>query len=89
MRGLTDKAVLVSGGSSGIGKATVRRFLEEGGRVYFCGLDADEVRATVDELSSLGSVDVNAAARAESPIPSRSRRNASSSAAARERKAAR
>jgi 3-oxoacyl-[acyl-carrier protein] reductase len=57
MRGLTDKAVLVSGGSSGIGKATVRRFLEEGGRVYLCGLDADEVRSTVDELSSLGPVD--------------------------------
>ena len=57
MRGLTDKAVLVSGGSSGIGKATVRRFLEEGGRVYLCGLDADEVRSTVGELSSLGAVD--------------------------------
>ena len=57
MRGLSDKAVLVSGGSSGIGKATVRRFLEEGGRVYFCGLDADEVRATIGELSSLGPVD--------------------------------
>ena len=57
MRGLTDKGVLVSGGSSGIGKATVRRFLEEGGRVYFCGLDADEVRSTMGELSSLGPVD--------------------------------
>jgi NAD(P)-dependent dehydrogenase (short-subunit alcohol dehydrogenase family) len=57
MRGLADKAVLVSGGSSGIGKATVRRFLEEGGRVWLCGLDADEVGATVAELSSLGSVD--------------------------------
>jgi 3-oxoacyl-[acyl-carrier protein] reductase len=57
MRGLTDKAVLVAGGSSGIGKATVRRFLEEGGRVYVCGLEADEVRSTVGELSSLGSVD--------------------------------
>jgi 3-oxoacyl-[acyl-carrier protein] reductase len=57
MRGLTDKAVLVSGGSSGIGKATVRRFLEEGGRVYLCGLEADEVRSTVGELSSLGPVD--------------------------------
>ena len=57
MRGLTDKAILVSGGSSGIGKATVRRFLEEGGRVYFCGLDADEVGTTIAELSSLGSVD--------------------------------
>jgi NAD(P)-dependent dehydrogenase (short-subunit alcohol dehydrogenase family) len=57
MRGLTDKAVLVTGGSSGIGKAAVRRFLEEGGRVWFCGLDADEVGATVGELSSLGRVD--------------------------------
>ena len=57
MRGLTDKAVLVSGGSSGIGRAAVRRFLEEGGRVYLCGLDADEVRSTVGELSSLGPVD--------------------------------
>jgi 3-oxoacyl-[acyl-carrier protein] reductase len=57
VRGLTDKAVLVSGGSSGIGKATVRRFLEEGARVYFCGLEADEVGATVAELSSLGAVD--------------------------------
>ena len=57
MRGLTDKAVLVSGGSSGIGKATVRRFLEEGSRVLFCGLDADEVRAAAAELAPLGSVD--------------------------------
>lgn len=57
MRGLTDKGVLVSGGSSGIGEATVRRFLEEGGRVYFCGLDVDEVRSTIGELSSLGLVD--------------------------------
>jgi len=57
MRGLTDKGVLVSGGSSGIGEATVRRFLEEGGRVYFCGLDVDEVRSTIGELSSLGPVD--------------------------------
>ncbi len=57
MRGLTDKAVLVSGGSSGIGKATVRRFLEEGSRVVFCGHDEGEVRATTAELSPLGSVD--------------------------------
>ncbi len=57
MRGLTDKGVLVSGGSSGIGKATVRRFLEEGSRVVFCGHDEGEVRATTTELASLGSVD--------------------------------
>jgi NAD(P)-dependent dehydrogenase (short-subunit alcohol dehydrogenase family) len=57
MRGLTDKAVLVSGGSSGIGKATVRRFLEEGSRVWLCGLDDDEVRETIADLAPLGTVD--------------------------------
>jgi len=57
VRGLTDKAVLVSGGSSGIGKATVRRFLEEGSRVVFCGHEEGEVRATTAEFSPLGSVE--------------------------------
>lgn len=57
MRGLTGKAVLVSGGSSGIGRATVQRFLEEGSRVVFCGIDANEVRDVVGELAPLGSVD--------------------------------
>ena len=57
MRGLTDKGVLVSGGSSGIGKATVSRFLEEGSRVVFCGLDEAEVRDATAELAPLGSVD--------------------------------
>ncbi|MEO8424324.1 MAG: SDR family oxidoreductase [Actinomycetota bacterium] len=56
MRGLTDKAVLVSGGSSGIGKATVRRFLEEGSRVHLCGIDPHEVTETLAELSPLGDV---------------------------------
>ncbi|MGZ5296721.1 MAG: SDR family NAD(P)-dependent oxidoreductase [Actinomycetota bacterium] len=56
MRGLTDKAVLISGGSSGIGKATVRRFLEEGSRVYLCGIDPREVAETLAEVSALGVV---------------------------------
>ena len=56
MRGLTDKAVLVSGGSSGIGKATVRRFLEEGSRVHFCGIDPQEVADALAEVSALGVV---------------------------------
>jgi NAD(P)-dependent dehydrogenase (short-subunit alcohol dehydrogenase family) len=56
LRGLTHKGVLVSGGSSGIGMATVRRFLEEGSRVVFCGLDADEVSGAAAQLQPLGSV---------------------------------
>ena len=56
MRGLTDKAVLVSGGSSGIGKASVARFLQEGSRVHFCGIDPQEVAETLAELSPLGVV---------------------------------
>jgi len=39
MRGLGGKGVLVTGGASGIGAATVARFLEEGSRV--CVLDRD------------------------------------------------
>ncbi len=41
MQGLTDKRVLVTGGASGIGAATVDRFLEEGARVVV--LDHDEL----------------------------------------------
>ncbi|MGO9217534.1 MAG: SDR family NAD(P)-dependent oxidoreductase [Streptosporangiaceae bacterium] len=56
MRGLRDKRVLISGGSSGIGKATAQRFLEEGARVFLCGLDADEVDAAVAGLRQFGTV---------------------------------
>jgi NAD(P)-dependent dehydrogenase (short-subunit alcohol dehydrogenase family) len=56
MRGLQDKRVLVSGGSSGIGAAAARRFLEEGCRVFVGGVDAEQVRATVGALESLGEV---------------------------------
>jgi len=40
MRGLANKRVLVTGGASGIGAATVKRFLEEGSQVVV--LDHDE-----------------------------------------------
>jgi meso-butanediol dehydrogenase/(S,S)-butanediol dehydrogenase/diacetyl reductase len=48
MRGLKDKHVLVTGGASGIGKATVVRFLEEGSRVVV--LDKDQ--QALDRLAS-------------------------------------
>ncbi|NUR83917.1 MAG: SDR family oxidoreductase [Nonomuraea sp.] len=56
MRGLAGKRVLVSGGSSGIGAATARRFLREGARVVLGGLDAAEVEAAVAGLAPLGEV---------------------------------
>jgi 3-oxoacyl-[acyl-carrier protein] reductase len=57
MRGLKGKGVLVSGGSRGIGKAAVIRFLEEEARVFFCGLEAGEVADTLRELNRPQSVD--------------------------------
>ncbi len=57
MRGLEGKGVLITGGSRGIGLATARRFLEEGSRVFLCGLDGDEVAGVVADLSALGHVE--------------------------------
>jgi len=50
MRGLAGKGTLVTGGSSGIGLATARRFLDEGARVHICGIDASELEAGLAEL---------------------------------------
>lgn len=73
MRGLVGKRVLVSGGSSGIGAATARRFLEEGSRVVIGGLDPAEVDRTVTELAPLGEIsglagDVSSEADVESLV---------------------
>jgi 3-oxoacyl-[acyl-carrier protein] reductase len=56
VRGLKDKGVLVSGGTSGIGEATARRFLEEGSRVFVCGREADQLRQALEAMRHLGSV---------------------------------
>lgn len=56
MRGLAGRGVLISGGTSGIGLATARRFLEEGSRVFVGGLDAGEVGAAVAGLEELGTI---------------------------------
>ncbi|MGB9753185.1 SDR family NAD(P)-dependent oxidoreductase [Roseiflexus castenholzii] len=56
MRGLRDKGVLITGASSGLGKAAARRFLEEGARVFFCGHETQGVKQTVTELAPLGPI---------------------------------
>ena len=49
---LKDKVSVITGGTSGIGKATVVRFVEEGAKVVFCGRRADRGQAIVDEINA-------------------------------------
>jgi 3-oxoacyl-[acyl-carrier protein] reductase len=53
---LTGTKVLVTGGTRGIGRAIVGRFLDEGAVVGFCARDAGEVSATEQALGTRGSV---------------------------------
>jgi NAD(P)-dependent dehydrogenase (short-subunit alcohol dehydrogenase family) len=57
MRGLEGKGVLITGGTSGIGRATARRFLQEGSRVFVAGNDEAELRDTRAALADLGEID--------------------------------
>jgi NAD(P)-dependent dehydrogenase (short-subunit alcohol dehydrogenase family) len=47
---LEGKVAVVTGGASGIGEGTVRRFVEEGARVVIADLQADSGTALADEL---------------------------------------
>ncbi len=57
MRGLRGKGVLIAGGTSGIGRATARRFLEEDARVFVAGNDDAELKDTLAALSGTGELD--------------------------------
>jgi NAD(P)-dependent dehydrogenase (short-subunit alcohol dehydrogenase family) len=50
MRGLDGKAAIVTGGSRGIGKAVVKRLVEEGVKVLFCGRDPKTGEAALEEI---------------------------------------
>ncbi len=56
MNRFKDRVVLVTGGSSGIGLATARAFLEEGARVAINGRDEAKLRRAGKDLQSLGEV---------------------------------
>jgi NAD(P)-dependent dehydrogenase (short-subunit alcohol dehydrogenase family) len=47
---LQGKRILITGGGTGLGKATAQRFLELGAEVYICGRRQDVLRATEQEL---------------------------------------
>ncbi|MFE5394852.1 SDR family oxidoreductase [Streptomyces sp. NPDC056568] len=50
--GLADRTVMVTGGSSGVGLATVRALLAEGARVATCGRDADRLAKATAHLGA-------------------------------------
>jgi NAD(P)-dependent dehydrogenase (short-subunit alcohol dehydrogenase family) len=47
---LINKRILITGGGTGLGKATARRFLELGAEVYICGRRSDVLVKTAREL---------------------------------------
>lgn len=57
MRRFEGKAVLVTGGASGIGLATAKRFGSEGARVVVADLDLKKGNAAAAEISSAGAYD--------------------------------
>ena len=53
---LEDRTCVITGGSSGIGAATVRRFVAEGAEVLIADIDVDQANALAGELGDAVSV---------------------------------
>ena len=50
MQRLKDRVALITGGASGMGEASVRRFIAEGARVVLADIDAEKGRAIAGEF---------------------------------------
>ncbi|WP_343612718.1 SDR family oxidoreductase [Novosphingobium sp.] len=57
---LADKTALITGGTSGIGLATARRFIEEGARVAITGTSADKLAAAKAALGDVLTIQADA-----------------------------
>jgi meso-butanediol dehydrogenase/(S,S)-butanediol dehydrogenase/diacetyl reductase len=64
MRGLEGKRVVITGGTSGIGEATSRRFLDEGARVVAVAIGEDEVATAAQRVPGLSAIRADVADRA-------------------------
>lgn len=51
---LKDKVVIVTGGTSGIGRASVEKFLAEGAKVMIAGTREEKSKKVAEELGTLG-----------------------------------
>ena len=51
---LKDKVAVITGAGSGVGRASARRFAEEGASVVCADIDLDRAKETVAQLESSG-----------------------------------
>jgi meso-butanediol dehydrogenase / (S,S)-butanediol dehydrogenase / diacetyl reductase len=65
VKGLEDKQVVVTGGTSGIGEATSRRFLAEGAHVTALAIGEDEVATAAERIPGVHAIRCDVADRAQ------------------------